>query len=321
MHAHPPWRHSGSGIAYARFKLALPKAHAIRFVSEVAMDAGAVGEGRTDGVTYTVLARADGVEKRAELHNATANRAELALDLTEVAGKDIQLELQVHPGPRRSPSFDWARWYGARIERDISTAGELIVAGETDWSLAVSGREARSVRGDDGRVSIPASFPGAVFLLRTPPPAIETPFGIAQAAFATTFVDRSGKLLDAPRHACARPETSTVDGVARPGLFTHPPDYGATIVDVPLTLPDRPVEFHAWVGVRDGSESDGVVFIVQANGVELARHEVLPGGWHEIACDLAAWQGTPVVLTLLADSDGPYICDWAHWGEPTLLSH
>jgi hypothetical protein len=33
---------------------------------------------------------------------------------------------------------------------------------------------------------------------------------------------------------------------------------------------------------------------------------------------LSQYAGQTVVLTLITDALGDYICDWAHWGEPRL---
>ena len=45
---------------------------------------------------------------------------------------------------------------------------------------------------------------------------------------------------------------------------------------------------------------------------------MLPGAWEPLSADLSEWSGQRVVLSLVTDSDGPFNCDWACWGEPTL---
>jgi len=113
LFAHPPWmarrtspetgrvESDGTGVAYARFEINLPREGRIRFLTEVAMDQGALGPERTDGVTFGVAARSDDCELRRELHNATDERRPLELDLTPLAGKPVTVELTVHPGPNR----------------------------------------------------------------------------------------------------------------------------------------------------------------------------------------------------------------------------
>ena len=333
LYAHPPWHTAGSGIAYARFSVNVPK-NVIRFTSEVAMESEAVGEGKTDGVTYGATVRDSVVDKglqplvpatvrdaeheaHAELHQATSEKHPLSLDLKPFAGKAVTLELTVHPGPKHNPSFDWARWYGPRIERDLHAEADMTIVDSAPWALALSGTHVKTL-GEKTTFDVPAVFPGAVFLLRTPLPIASLPLDMAAAPRETTFVSDAGMVLQHPLYACAQPGESVVGGVTRAGLFEHPPDHGRTYADFPMTLPDRPVVFHAWVGIRDGSKSTGADFIVEANGVRLYGERILPGAWHEVTCDLSPWTLLPVVLSLIADSAGDFNCDWTHWGEPQI---
>ena len=45
---------------------------------------------------------------------------------------------------------------------------------------------------------------------------------------------------------------------------------------------------------------------------------MLPGHWEPLTADLSPWAGKPIVLALTTDSDGPFTCDWAAWGEPRI---
>ncbi|MCP4639012.1 MAG: hypothetical protein GY851_01190, partial [bacterium] len=263
LHAHPPWKTGDTGEVSAQLSLDVPPGQNLRFVSDVAMDAGAVRENGTDGVTYCVTARAGDAVSHTEVHNATDQHSELFLDLTPFAGQRIMLELRATPGPNRNPSFDWARWYRPRIEQDRSGVGELTVAGDTDWVLALSGHEAQAATATEDRIQAHAQFPGAVYLLKATPKTVALPLDMASASFRTTFLDGTGRQLDSPLHARATPGESTVGGVKKSGLFTHPPNQGRTVVDFALTLPEQPVEFHSFVGLRDGGESEGVVFSVE----------------------------------------------------------
>ena len=320
IHAHPPWKVKGSGVAYARFTLDLPK-DAARFISEVAMDAGAVGENKTDGVTYGVTVRCGEQEEHTDVHTATAERVALALDLRRFAGQQVSLELAVHPGPSHSPTYDWARWYGPRIERETSVVAKVSIAGVPPSALALAGRSIRPIETGTDHLTLEAPCPGAIYLLPREPEVIALPFDVATAQREVSFVGRTGVVLESPRHACAVPGSSAVGGVERAGLFAHPPDQGRTLIDVPFRLPAAPAVFHAHIGIRDppaAGKSSGVIFIVEVNGVELAHEKILPGAWHEITCDLSVWRGLPVVLSLVTDAAGEYICDWAQWGEPEI---
>ena len=107
-------------------------------------------------------------------------------------------------------------------------------------------------------------------------------------------------------------------GVTKTGLFVHPPDHGRTIACLTLALPQEPARLSCAIGLRDGAKSEGVVFAIEANGRELTRRRMLPGAWETLSADLSDLSGQLVVLSLVTDSDGPFNCDWACWGEPTL---
>ncbi|MDH7571839.1 MAG: hypothetical protein QHJ73_19840, partial [Armatimonadota bacterium] len=326
---HPPWRAEwrnpqtgvveakGTGVAYACYRLKLPRGGAARFESDVAMDRRALGEGKTDGVLFAVVARAREKEERAEVYNATDRRQRLTLDLSGFAGQDVELELSVHPGPAQNATFDWARWFSPRVVYDASRYGEMVVAPRAG-RLALSGTRVEPVRAEGRRYRVRASFPGAVYLLEKAPERVALPFSLGSASFCVTVVSDDGAVLTNAPYAGAAKGEGSVGGARYAGLSAHPPDHGRTIVDVPLTLPDDPAEFHAFVGIRDGSRSDGVRLSVEANGIELAGVQLVPGGWREVRADLSPWAGRPVVLSLVSDSMGSHQFDWAFWGEPTV---
>jgi hypothetical protein len=332
LRAHPPWRAkrrnpdtnaieaNGTGTAFARYAVKLPDRGGLRFVTEVGMDQGAVGKPDSDGVTFRVVARAAGEEAQAEVHNAAAEPAELSLDLTHFAGREVELELTVDPGPARKPSFDWARWYRPRVEQDISATGELVVGGAQPWSLALSGTEVSTPRRDGGLHHVTAALPGAVVLLNDAQPRpVTLPLDLATETLRLSFVSDEGQRLVSPQYAGAAPVANQqVAGVSRDGIAAHPPDHGQTLASLLLDLPAQPAEFHAFLGLRDGSKSEGCSFIVEANGVEVLREAMLPGAWREVTADLAPWAGKTVFLSLVTDSDGYFGFDWAVWGEPVL---
>ena len=318
IQAHPPYKITGTGTAYARFDLTLPK-DVVAFKSDVAMDDNAVGENKTDGVTFGASVRAGDQEAHAEFHQAEAKPAPLAIDLRPFAGKQVALELTIGPGPHQNPTYDWARWLDPRIERDPTGLGEITILGAPPFKIALAGTTQTTPAGSNNAVTLQAQFPGTVFLLSEPPPVLQLPKPITSSPDTTTFVSDTGDLLNAPPHACATPGESIVGGVKRSGLFTHPPNQGQTRIDLPMTLPESPAIFRAAVGIRDGSKSTGVTFIVEANGANLYHLSTLPGQWHDVQCDLSPWAGKPVVLSLITDAEGSYDCDWALWADPTVL--
>jgi len=329
--AHPPWKvrrtdpdtgrttQSGTGVAFARFDLELPHGGTLRFVADVALNRGALGPDKSDGVTFSVEVESEGADLRREVHHAADQRRRLELDLTALAGRRIALELAVHPGPNRSPSYDWARWERPRIEREAQVEGSIAVAGSPGgWSLALAGRRPRDVASNAAGHRVVVPLPGTVFFLAGEPDAVSLPVDLASRPRQVAFSDRAGLPLESPRIAGVRPGPARVGGIEREGLHAHPPDEGRTVAHLPMTLPSEPAVLRCWIGIRDGSESTGVVFVVEVNGDEVARQRMVPGAWHPLSADLAPWAGQPVVVSLMADSDGPFNFDWAHWGEPTI---
>jgi hypothetical protein len=339
--AHPPYmaprkdpetgavQASGTGTAYARFTVDLPEGGAQRFLAHVAMDQGAIGPNRTDGVTFSVSARSGDdhfhrelhnpiVVQPSRLHNATDQRRPLELDLTPLAGSRVIVELAVHPGPNRAPSFDWARWHKPRIERKTQTEGTLAVTGPIPWKLALSGSGPLAMQSEGRLRRVRVPFPGTVLFLREEPAEVELPVDLARQPRLVGRLGAGGLAVDAPRFADVTPGRAAVCGVERDGLHAHPPNQGRTIAHFPMTLPKTSAAVHSWIGLRDGSQSTGVVFTIEVNGREVARRRMLPGDSHCLTADLSPWAGAPIVLALVTDSDGPFNFDWAHWGEPTI---
>ena len=329
--AHPPWRATvknpqtgvleanGTGIAYAAFPLDLPDIQgSIRFACTVAMDQGAVGEGKTDGVLYTVIAAAaeePEVKTKAEVYNATADRKPLTLDLGALRGKKITLRLEVDPGPNKQATFDWARWYSPRVEIERHEQASIGLA-NMPFTNALASGGAATFTGTAAEGSFAMEFPGTLILLKDPPQPVTLPLDLAKIPFLTTFISAAtGELLYQPQYAAATTGENTVGGVTRAGLFTHPPNEGLTEVAYPIVLPAEPAKLHCFVGLRDGSKSEGCGFIVKVNGQKVAYVHKVPGEWSELTADLAPWAGKPVVLALALDSVGPFNFDWGCWGE------
>ena len=128
----------------------------------------------------------------------------------------------------------------------------------------------------------------------------------------------SGLVLSPEQFVGVSRQPSTVGGVAREGLFAHPPNHGRLVALFPMALPSAPARLRNWVGIRDGARSEGVDFIIELNGGEVARKKMLPGRWESLSVDLGPWAGKPIVLGLITDSDGPFNFDWAAWGEPRI---
>ena len=322
LYAHPPWKLRGSGKAYVTVNVDLPVLQgAIWLRSEAAMDKGAIGPEKTDGVLFSVQVVAQGMEPAAaEVLNATAEPQPLNLDLTAFAGRQVSLTLSVDPGPRRDPTFDWARWYGPRIEADHSSVGVVLLANPPAYAVAMTGTGALTGETEGAFTRFTLPLPGSVILLRQEPTAVNLPLNLARQPLALSFLSESGEVLDKPQYAGGAPAECTVGEVTRPSLSLHPPDHGMTVADYALRLPETPARFHCFTGLRDGSKSQGCGFRVTVNGQTVAYRRMLPGQWEELGADLTTWAGQPVLLSLVTDSEGSFGFDWAAWGEPELIA-
>ena len=328
--AHPPYRakvvdpktgrtKTGSGVAFARYHVALPAGDHVRMLSDIYLEKGAMQPGRSDGVLFGVTARADQRQAHRELFCTSETPQPLELDLSEMAGRTIDLELFVDPGPRRNASFDWARWLRPRIECSAKLEGRLTIVDPSPWKLALGPSGPMRLTEDGDRHVLQGTLPTALYLLSVTPPAVTTPVDLLRQPRIAIALSGAGQVLDKLPAGGVHPDSVSVGGVRRAALSAHPPDHGRTLVLLPMTLPHQPVSLQTAVGIRDGSTSTGVIFIVSVNGRELMRQRMLPGKWEELTADLTPWAGQPVVLSLVTDSDGPFNFDWAHWGQPRLV--
>ena len=306
-------------MAYVRYRIQLPERGRLHFLSDVFIDRGAVGQPNSDGVTFACVARCDKKELQCEIHNANDEPETLELELTQFAGREVELELSAHPGLKLKPSFDWARWLHPRIERELRTRGTIAVAGGKPWRLAV-GREGVLPVVDKGNtLQIETELPGSVFLLGGQPREVSLPVDLGDQEWRMILSLDGMHDATAPPFVNVHGASAAVGGVVRSGLSAHPPNQGKTIAHLPFELPAEPAILKTWIGIRDGSESTGVVFTIELNGRQIAQRRMLPGRWGQVEADLSSWKGQPIVLSLITDSDGPYSFDWAHWGEPRLV--
>ncbi len=330
LSAHPPWKaegtdpgtgakhQHGTGVAYVRYRVQLPERGRLRFVSDVYTDRGAVGQPNSDGVTFACNVRCDKKELQCEIHNANDEPKTLELELTPFAGREVELELSVHPGPKLKPSFDWARWLRPRIEREPRTRGTIAVAGSKPWQSALGCEGILPIVKKGNTLQIETKLPGAVFLLGVQPREVSLPVDLSQQTRHQMLSLGGSHDATAPSFVNVHPASAAVGGVVRSGLSAHPPHQGRTIAHLPIVLPEKPAVLKTWIGIRDGSESTGVVFAIEINGGQVARRRMLPGRWEQVEVDLSSWKGKPIVLSLITDADGPYSFDWAFWGEPRI---
>lgn len=318
--AHPPYKGCPpGGESFARFRLSLPAGGKIHFTSRVVLGEGAAGEGRSDGVRFRVRAMADGKELAAERLQASEEPSALDLDLSSFGGKAVELELAVGSGPRNHASFDWARWIDPRIHSETSPRGELAITPAEGWALAIDSRGDAPIERRGESLRIGAHLPGSVFVFKSAPQAPPLPADLLTLRRHVVTGTRGAPITGAAsRDVPVGPRACR--GITRRSLFAHPPPNGITAVHIPVLLPRNAARFHSGIGLADGSKSQGVIFVVEINGCEIARRRMMPGPWQDIGADLARWAGKPAVLSLITDSDGGYEFDWALWGEPRITA-
>ncbi len=327
--AHPPWKVTGSGETFARFRFLVPREDRVYLATEVFIDPAAIGEERSDGVTFFVRATDGARHLSTQYHQETAQPHRLELDLTPLAGRQIELELAVHPGPKNSPTYDWARWRKPRIERDVQKQTTIGVTGGAPWTTALAGTQISRIAAADtgGKDAVDSdavqlltlATPATICLLRDTPANVQTPIELGRLPDHMFFIMDPGKVAAVSQYAGIQPGSNVVGGVPRKGLLQHPPNHGRTVAVYVMTLPDQAARFTSYIGLRDGSKSEGVRFSLEINGSQLAQQLVTPGPWQSWDVDVSPWAGEPIVLALITDSAGPFNFDWAVWGEPRIV--
>ena len=112
---HSPWR-VPPGKTWVDYPLALPKTSPIRLTFGIAMGPDVAVPGKSDGVTFSCSLLADGQAKELmRRHHDKAEWIDYSFDLSPYAGRSVVLRLQVEPGPKNDPSFDFSFFGDAKI--------------------------------------------------------------------------------------------------------------------------------------------------------------------------------------------------------------
>lgn len=163
-------------------------------------------------------------------------------------------------------------------------------------------------------------MPGRIAFLWAGPRPVELPLDLANAPFDLSASIQGSPVALPMQHVWARPGGGSSKGAHRSGLNVHPPNFGRTSVDCLLKLPERQqITLELAIGLRDRSQSNGLIFMVEANTEEVYRqHVARPDGWHAAEIDLSRFAGRALLLSLIVDSNGPHFYDWATWADPVL---
>ncbi len=328
-----PAQTHGLGHVWTEFEVRLPADRPAFFKAGIGLRVAEAVD-KSDGLTYRVSAEDTSPSPqsvgsrpgplRAERHARSAEPEPLMLDLSALKGRTVRLRLEATPGAAGSVNYDWGIWVRPRVILKDSRHGEVDVLSPRSIVGAASGVEPVEVtsRGDR-RYTLKMPLPGAAYLLFEKPQPITLPADVPAMTFSNALVLRGGR-EERPEGFCdATRGASTVGGVARSGLFAHPPNQGQQHVDFVMALPGSPARLTGFAGIRDGADGKGrgVGFRIAVNGRELWRSDVLPGKpWLGFDVPLAAYAGRTVVLTLITDALGDYGWDWAHWADVRLIA-
>ncbi len=322
---HPPYKEAWpdpmptgqAGLTCFSYELDLPADSQPRFESTVHLRGGA--EEKSDGILFTVTATAGGKALTNQLLADSVEAQPFNLDLTEFEGQKVKLEITASAGPAGDASFDWGLMGTPQV---IFGEGPI-----QQWKVTLPANlrylvapEYRQLTGSASEEVIELRAGAALMATEQPPQPLSASANLLELTGIDQLQAEGGRLTtgDTPGPGI---ELCTVDGVSRPAFFAHPPDKGSRLKHFILDLSAASrATLSGYVGMRDGSEkSEGVRFEVLANGNRVWSQAVRPGfGWVPFEVDLTDFVSTPVVLTLLTNSEGSYYYDWAAWGEPTL---
>jgi len=137
--------------------------------------------------------------------------------------------------------------------------------------------------------------------------------GTAQGAARRRPIAHGAMFVKRPRCTCS--------GVARKGIFAHPPwkgSKGRVVGRFDIHLNDAAApEFTFFMGIQDGHGSDkGVIYRVFAGGKEVWKEWHKDHVWKQASVSLKPYAGKAIALELAVDSLGEH---YANWGEPRIV--
>jgi hypothetical protein len=323
--AHPPWKIKPQGPApartFGRYTVELPKE--VNAFLEFAIGLRDGVDGRSDGAQFRVEIGGESVFDEVW---AKSEWKSACLPLEKWRGQKVSVAFITTPGPRGNVSFDWACWGEPRVRFEVPPRRiDVSFACRREVGLVVGsdrGLKWRPARMQERlRVyDVNTEMPGRVVFLWDKPRPVKPPLDLRKEPFTVSISANGAPAAPGEPFVGASVSEVACGGQKRPAIGAHPPNHGRTSVDYLLELPAAtPVKLAFAVGLRDGSKSDGVLFIVEANGRELFRRELTHAdGWHPAEVDLSAYAGKPLLLSLVVDSDGPFYYDWASWAEPEM---
>ena len=150
---------------------------------------------------------------------------------------------------------------------------------------------------------------------------------LSQFHLLKTGIVVNGEELPQQKGATFHSTEVSISGIRKSAIDGHPPYQGISgdvFGEWILSLPDsHSIRLEFDVGLADGSEnSDGVTFIVSAQGDEIFRRHHTEQKWEHIRLDLTSYHGQHIKLrfTINPGPNRDTGWDWARWGEPKIVS-
>ena len=150
---------------------------------------------------------------------------------------------------------------------------------------------------------------------------------LSQFHLLKTGIVVNGEELPRQKGAVFHSTEVSISGIRKSAIDGHPPYQGISgdvFGEWILSLPDsHSIRLEFDVGLAEGSEnSDGVTFIVSAQGDEIFRRHHTEQKWEHIRLDLTSYRGQHIKLrfTINPGPNRDTGWDWARWGEPKIVS-
>ena len=324
---HPPWRHTppsqskplelpGAGSVWVRWELpANPET--LEFRAEVKLRQGAH---ESDGVLFRVKALdARGATLRQAVQMAESTVPQhLSLTLANLpAARHLQVE--VWPGPKGNPSFDWAILTLPHLRPSASArvegASATVAGAPADWRpLAASGPVAQEA---GGTWALSGETPLFALFASPDTPIHSIPLDLIRTEPIAWVVTPEGEARSADGYSKPVTERVSIGGVERLARNAHPPAHGRTVHAWLVGANGQAARIRVLAGIRENTRTNGVLFRITANGRILAEQRVMPkDGW--VRFDVALPDQATQWITLETDPMGNYDCDWAWWADAEI---
>lgn len=334
--AHPPWLAppgrdaNPGGETFALYTVALPPLEQGRCVLRFAVGISDAAKD-TDGVTFVVRVAEREVFRR-HIEKESAWQL-VSIDLSEHAGRSVDIELITSPGPALNTSWDHALWgeprvvleraeerLDARIVLPREPLGRLVGGERADARAPVIGLTASAIDDAGSYADVESKLPCSIFFYFSQPHSVEPPCDLTRVGFDAGLVINGVHSLGSAWGG-GKVGQAEINGRQYPSISGHPPSHGLAVMSWLLALPDAPVlKLKFTAGISPNASTEGVGFSVSVNGERLwDLVGTSPGSW-DGEVDLSEYAGRVVVLELVTDSLGEAFCDWAHWVNPVILA-